>query len=110
MIIEEKDRQRFDANPTRFVAETIKNYIVNSPDNRLEAFQGTPIFDEPLVGFADGDDPLFQQYLHRQWNLLQQSGREEGYIGRYAGCGLCQTKVPCEEMIPASENNQNGAR
>ncbi|MDP2936420.1 MAG: epoxyqueuosine reductase, partial [Dehalococcoidia bacterium] len=23
-----------------------------------------------------------------------------GYIGNYAGCGLCQTKVPCESRIP----------
>lgn len=23
-----------------------------------------------------------------------------GYIGDYAGCGLCQTKVPCEGGIP----------
>jgi len=30
--------------------------------NRLRAFGGTPIFDEPLVGFADGDDPIFTQY------------------------------------------------
>jgi epoxyqueuosine reductase QueG len=23
-----------------------------------------------------------------------------GYIGSYAGCGLCQTGVPCESRIP----------
>jgi hypothetical protein len=23
-----------------------------------------------------------------------------GYIGLYAGCGLCQTGVPCESRIP----------
>lgn len=23
-----------------------------------------------------------------------------GYIGRYASCGKCQTRVPCEERIP----------
>jgi len=34
--------------------------------------------------------------------ILKESGREEGYIGRYPGCGLCQTKVPCESMIPPS--------
>ena len=26
-----------------------------------------------------------------------------GYIGRYAGCGLCQTGVPCENRIPVEE-------
>ena len=24
----------------------------------------------------------------------------EGFMGRYLGCGLCQTKVPCESQIP----------
>lgn len=26
-----------------------------------------------------------------------------GYIGRYAGCGLCQTGVPCTNRIPQKE-------
>jgi hypothetical protein len=25
----------------------------------------------------------------------------KGYMGQYAGCGLCQTGVPCESRIPA---------
>ena len=32
--------------------------------------------------------------------ILKELGREEGYIGTYLGCGLCQTKVPCEFKIP----------
>ena len=36
----------------------------------------------------------------RQKEILKELGREEGYIGRYLGCGLCQTKVPCEARIP----------
>ncbi|MFC2062965.1 epoxyqueuosine reductase, partial [Chloroflexota bacterium] len=35
-----------------------------------------------------------QPVIHRQL------GRTGDYIGRYLGCGLCQTKVPCESMIP----------
>jgi len=34
-----------------------------------------------------------------QKEMLAESGRE-GYIGRYHGCGLCQSKVPCEARIP----------
>ena len=30
-----------------------------APENRLLDFPGTRIFDEPIVGVADGDDPLF---------------------------------------------------
>lgn len=32
--------------------------------------------------------------------ILKELEREEGYIGRYPACGLCQTKVPCESRIP----------
>lgn len=38
---------------------------------------------------------------------IQELGREEGYIGRYLGCGLCQTKVPCEARIPPITSSGN---
>ncbi len=52
----------FETNPTRFLEEEIKTYILESPENCLQDIDGSPIFEEPLVGFADGDDPLFQEY------------------------------------------------
>ena len=55
-------RERFQANPARFLKESARDYVSSSPGNRLRAFGGTPIFDEPLVGFADGDDPIFTEY------------------------------------------------
>jgi epoxyqueuosine reductase QueG len=30
-----------------------------------------------------------------------------GYIGRYAGCGLCQTGVPCESRIPVRAHKKS---
>lgn len=45
-----------------FLVEAIKGYVAESPLNRLRDIDGSPIFEEPLVGFADGDDPLFDQY------------------------------------------------
>ncbi len=44
------------------VAQCIKSYVATSPLNRLTHIDGAPMWDEPLVGFADGDDPLFQLY------------------------------------------------
>ncbi len=44
------------------LVEAIKSYVAESPLNRLSKIDNTPIFEEPLVGFADGDDPLFDQY------------------------------------------------
>jgi epoxyqueuosine reductase len=38
--------------------------------------------------------------LTRQKEIIKELGREDGYIGRYLGCGLCQTNVPCESRIP----------
>lgn len=40
----------------------IKNKIATHPENRLEyPYSTEPIFDEPLVGFVRGDDPIFQK-------------------------------------------------
>ncbi|MDR3576973.1 MAG: hypothetical protein P4L50_24170 [Anaerolineaceae bacterium] len=42
--------------------ETIRRFTAESSANRLSKLDGSPIFDEPLVGFASGDDPLFETY------------------------------------------------
>jgi epoxyqueuosine reductase len=42
--------------------EQIEAFVQESPMNRLERIDGSPIFDSPLLGVADGDDPLFDQY------------------------------------------------
>ena len=47
------------------------------------------------------DKQKCSDYLGQGKEILKQLGRE-GYIGHYAGCGLCQTKVPCEAGIPTS--------
>jgi hypothetical protein len=44
------------------LVETIRSYIRTSPLNRLRDLDGSPFWDEPLVGFAVGDDPLFDHY------------------------------------------------
>lgn len=36
--------------------------MATSPLNSLRDIDGSPIWEEPLVGFADGDDPLFDLY------------------------------------------------
>ena len=55
-------KERFKANPALFIEEEIRCFVKESPLNRLTAFGGSPIFEEPLVGFADGDDPIFTEY------------------------------------------------
>lgn len=62
MRIEPLLRQMFETNPALFLEEAIKCQVRESPQNRLPAFGGNAIFDEPLVGFADGNDPIFTEY------------------------------------------------
>jgi epoxyqueuosine reductase len=56
------DNVTLKTNPQSFFDSTIKEYIANSPNNIMPGFDGEPIWDEPLVGYADGDDPIFQEY------------------------------------------------
>ena len=48
--------------PAAVLTAAIERYLATSVNNRLPAFPGEPAWDAPLVGFADGDDPLFFQY------------------------------------------------
>jgi epoxyqueuosine reductase len=54
------DIDLFRVDPCRFLENAIKEYVRTSPLNHLAAFDNAPIVDEPMVGFADGDDPIFQ--------------------------------------------------
>jgi epoxyqueuosine reductase len=57
------DAQSLAAVKMAQIIETeIKPFVRNSPLNRMPGEADMPIFDEPLVGFADGSDPLFQEF------------------------------------------------
>lgn len=42
------------------IAEEIRRFVREDPTNVLE-LDGRPIYDEPLIGFASGSDPLFKE-------------------------------------------------
>jgi epoxyqueuosine reductase len=44
-----------------WIAEEIRCFVSDDPANRLERLDGSPIFGEPLVGYAAGDDAIFQE-------------------------------------------------
>ncbi len=47
----------------KWFCSAIKSKIAGHPENSMEfPFYGERIFDEPLVGFIKGDDPIFQKY------------------------------------------------
>lgn len=40
-----------------WITEEIKKFVSEDPGNRLKQLDGSPIFEEPLVGFVAGNDP-----------------------------------------------------
>ena len=45
----------------QLIESEIKSFVRNSPLNRMPGDESQPIFDEPLVKFADGNDALFEE-------------------------------------------------
>jgi hypothetical protein len=45
-----------------WVQNLIKDFTGNSPANSLQNETRDRAWDEPLVGFSDGDDPLYREY------------------------------------------------
>lgn len=46
----------------QLLRDEIKSFIHNAPSNTMGDQSGSPAWEEALVGFAAGDDPIFQQY------------------------------------------------
>lgn len=51
-----------DALSIEALTTFVESVVRCSPLNRLVHIDDSPIFDAPLTGVADGDDPLFEQY------------------------------------------------
>jgi len=45
----------------RWITEEIKRFVREDPDNRFNLLDGSYIFEEPLIGFVAGNDPIFCQ-------------------------------------------------
>ncbi len=62
MNLSGKTKRKIEDDPAQFLEQEIKEFVRTSPDNRLSFLGDYAIWDEPLVGFADGDDPIFGEY------------------------------------------------
>lgn len=49
-------------NPEMYLEVEIKRFVAENEANRFTMIDNSPMFDEPLVGFADGDDEIFDTY------------------------------------------------
>lgn len=80
------DTGTISEDPTRFFSGTIREYIASSANNVMPHFEGEPIWDDPLVGFADGDDAIFQEYkqIIGQFHLTPREVMEKHLAGKIA--------------------------
>ncbi|MFW6054426.1 MAG: epoxyqueuosine reductase [Thermodesulfobacteriota bacterium] len=46
----------------KWIEEEIREFVSSSGENSLQSGRPEPAFAEPLLGFARGDDPLFQDF------------------------------------------------
>ena len=51
-----------ESNPAARIESWIQEYTATSPRNSLRNSENEKAWEEPLVGFSRGDDPIFQQY------------------------------------------------
>jgi ferredoxin len=49
-------------DPAKWIEGIIIDFIVDSPENTLQNPDSEKAFDEPLVGFSKGDDPIYESY------------------------------------------------
>lgn len=55
-------KAQLQADPGRFVEQEIREFVRASPANRLSFLNDYRMWDDPLVKFADADDPIFTEY------------------------------------------------
>jgi len=81
MTFSAKDKERLGKNPGEYIYEEIKEFVRTSPENRLSFLDDYVMWDEPLVGFADGDDQIFTEYktIIAQEHLTPREALAEAY-------------------------------
>ncbi len=48
-------------NITAWITSLVESFLTKSPLNNLQNEDNAPAWDEALVGFASGADPIFQE-------------------------------------------------
>ena len=86
-----------------------------NPSNRLRGAKSGPVYDEPLVGFARGDDPIFKQYktiigefhltpIGYLRNLAEEKNRQ--FTPHEASAGVVSWILPFSEAVKESNRRQ----
>jgi len=88
-------------NPEMFITEEIERFVAENEANRFTTLDNSRMFDKPLVGFADGDDEIFDKYqgvvgdFHwRPRDLMQQLATDEKYEGSLENLSVIAWVLP----------------
>jgi len=54
--------EQLQSSPAQFIKQQIKEFVRINPANRLSFMNSYAMWAEPVVRFADGDDPIFTGY------------------------------------------------
>lgn len=102
----------FQQNPALYIEEFIKALVRESPENRLDHIDSTPIYDEPLVGFARGDDPLFQEYkkVIGSFHLTPREVMEKALATRPTALGAGDSLSVICWVLPIAEKTRRSNR
>jgi len=57
-----RGREQLQPSPAQFIEQQIKEFVRTNPANRLSFRNSYTMWAEPLVKFANGDDPIFTEY------------------------------------------------
>jgi hypothetical protein len=87
-------------DPKPLLEEAIRAFVRSSPLNCLTSFGNEPIFEEPLIGYADGDDPIFMEFrkVIREDHFLPR----EALAKRLAQAGFPETTPSSVSVVALS--------
>ena len=101
---------RRDASPEEArsrIRKAIQDFVRESPENRLVLIDDAPIYDEPLVAFVDGADPLFARYKQIIGDFHQTPS--EALAAAHATAGGSPVTV-ISWILPFNRNIKNSNR
>ncbi len=75
-----------DAPDEEWFIRTIKEKVSNHPENAMEyPYYGEPVFEEPLIGFVRGNDPIFEKFMEvigphhfTPWKIMKWQAEKNG--------------------------------
>ena len=75
-----------------WIEKMIADFLAASPSNTMQDETGEPAWEDALVGFASGADPIWQQYKEyvgpfhwTPWEVFNPHGPGQGHAGGLGG-------------------------